>query len=105
VFTYIGYTPLYEAVDVVAGQDLRLDVRLSQEALRARVVVMRADSMHTSRKFFRKPISEVRLSKAQINAVPQVAEADLLRTLQSLPGVRPCPHPLRVAARRIRTSI
>ena len=25
MFTYIGYTPLYEAVDVVAGQDLRLD--------------------------------------------------------------------------------
>ena len=45
--------------------------------------------MRTSQKLYRKPISEVRLSKAQINAVPQVAEADLLRTLQNLPGVLP----------------
>ena len=50
---------------------------------------MRADSARTADKLFSKAISSVNLAPRQINQMPQVAEADLLRSLQSLPGILP----------------
>ena len=89
VFTYIGYASQEQDIEVRAGDDTRVDVRLRTEALLAAATVVRADSMRTAERLYRKPISEVRLSPRQINSLPQVAEADLLRSLQSLPGVLP----------------
>jgi len=48
-----------------------------------------ADSERTVERLYKKPISTVQLSPLQIKKVPQVAEADLLRTLQTLPGIVP----------------
>lgn len=88
-FSYIGYATERRSVQVVAGADIRLDVRLRPEAILADEIIVHGDSMRTSEILYRKPISQVQLSAAQISAVPQVAEADLLRSLQSLPGVLP----------------
>lgn len=89
VFSYIGYAARQQRLTVTAGADTRFDVRLLSESLQAREVVIRADSMRAVELLYRKPISQIRLSAAQINALPQVAESDLLRSLQSLPGVLP----------------
>lgn len=45
--------------------------------------------METVEKLFKKPISEIRLSHRQVSQIPQIAEADLLRSLQTLPGILP----------------
>ena len=89
IFTYIGYLRLEQEITVGVDVDTRVDVRLQTEALQAAETIVRADSMRTSERLYRKPISEIQLSARQINAIPQVAEADLLRSLQSLPGVLP----------------
>lgn len=89
VATYIGYATSRQSITIADQSDLRIDIRLQPEALVAAEVVVHADSMRTSEILYRKPVSQVQLSAAQINAVPQVAEADLLRSLQSLPGVLP----------------
>lgn len=78
---------MYEDIVVSVGEETRTDIRLGQRALRGEEVIIHAHSMRTSQMLYRKPISEIRLSAQQINAVPQVAEADLLRSLHSLPGV------------------
>ncbi len=89
VCTYIGYRTLRQPLAVAAGEQVKFDLSLEPEAVTTEEVVIRADSMRTSQQLYEKPISEIRLSQRQINAVPQVAEADLLRALQSLPGVLP----------------
>ena len=45
--------------------------------------------MSTGERLFQQPVSSIALSPRQINSLPQVAEADLLRSLQSLPGILP----------------
>ncbi|MBT7863047.1 MAG: TonB-dependent receptor [Gemmatimonadetes bacterium] len=88
-FTYIGYAPVHRTVTITAGASARIDVRMQPDAVRGEEVVIRADSMRTAEMLFRKPVSQIRLNPRQLNALPQVAESDLLRSLQSLPGVLP----------------
>ncbi|MBT4735526.1 MAG: TonB-dependent receptor plug domain-containing protein, partial [Candidatus Marinimicrobia bacterium] len=89
VFTYIGYAAVRKTVTITSDTATRLDVRLQPEVLLGQEVVIRADSMRAAEMLFRKPISQIRLNPAQIRSLPQVAESDLLRSLQSLPGVLP----------------
>jgi len=86
---YIGYQTFKKQVEVVSGVDLKLDIVLAGEVLEMVETVVRADSMEAVEKLFRKPISEIRLSHRQVSQIPQIAEADLLRSLQTLPGILP----------------
>ena len=86
--SYIGYETYSQSVRIEANRDLKIEIRLAVEAIMAKEMVVRADSMRTSQMLFEKPISGVRLSSRQIRAIPQVAEADLLRSLQTLPGIQ-----------------
>ena len=89
VSTYIGYQRFKRQITVAPGADLKLNIALVAEAVEMEATVIRADSMRTVERLFAKPISEVRLTNRQVSQVPQVAEADLLRSLQSLPGILP----------------
>ena len=89
VFTYIGFEPLPRRIELSAGANVRTDVRMVYQVVEAEETVIRADSMRAAESLYRKPISEVRLQARQINSMPQVAEADLMRALQTLPGVLP----------------
>jgi len=86
VCSYIGYQTFRRNVRVAA--DEKVDITLAVEAVTAAEMVIRADSMRTSEMLFEKPISGIRLSSRQVRASPQVAEADLLRSLQTLPGIQ-----------------
>ena len=86
VCSYIGYQTFRRNVRVAA--DEKVDITLAVEAVTAAEMVIRADSMRTSEMLFEKPISGIRLSSLQVRAIPQVAEADLLRSLQTLPGIQ-----------------
>ena len=89
VCSYIGYKTFTRDVRVAADENEKIDISLAVEAVAAAGVVVRADSMRTSQMLFEKPISGIRLSSRQVRAIPQVAEADLLRSLQTLPGIQP----------------
>ncbi len=89
VCSYIGYETFTRGVRVAADKNEKIDISLAVEAVTAAEMVVRADSMRTSQMLFEKPISGIRLSARQVKAIPQVAEADLLRSLQTLPGIQP----------------
>ncbi len=86
---YIGYEPEVKTIRVTAGEMQRISLFLEQELLISEVIVVEADSIRTSERLFRQPISKVELTPVQIKKIPQVAEVDLLRSLQTLPGIVP----------------
>ena len=81
---YIDYKSSTLSIIVDGSQNLVLDLHLVPEG-----VVIRADSMRTVDRLIEKPMSEIRLTPKQVRAIPQLAEADLLRTRRILPGILP----------------
>jgi hypothetical protein len=86
---YMGYQKFRKQLTITSGVDIKQNIVLSEDLLETEVIVVTADSQRTIEKLYDKPISTILLSPRQIQSVPQVAEADLLRTLQTLPGVVP----------------
>jgi len=86
---YIGYEAKSQKIIVQSNKEKRLHIKLSESALVAETIVVEAESIRTSEKLFRQPISKVELSAMEIKRIPQVAETDLLRSLQTLPGILP----------------
>ena len=89
VCQYIGYETFSQDMSVQANKENKIDIFLVESALLTEEIVVSADSIRTVQRLYNKPISEIRLDPKQINRIPQVAEADLLRSLQSLPGIMP----------------
>ncbi|MBL7994330.1 TonB-dependent receptor [bacterium] len=89
VCQYIGYRVMTKTVTLSAGEEKVLRIDMQPEDIMGEEVVVYADSIPTMQKLFEKPISKVELSGQQINMIPQVVEADLLRSLQTLPGIVP----------------
>ena len=89
VSTYIGYKMHRQEVRIGPGESSKIDLDLIADALATEALVVRADSMTTGERLFKQPVSSIALSPRQIKSLPQVAEADLLRSLQSLPGILP----------------
>jgi hypothetical protein len=89
VCDYQGYQPHREEIRVENSQPLKINIIMVESILETETIVVTADSIPTIEKLYNKPISGVNLSGMQIRRIPQVAEADLLRSLQTLPGVEP----------------
>lgn len=87
--SYIGYQCFTREFSFGTGEDLKLDIVLVPEIVQSVETVVRAYSARTADKIFEKTISQVILKPRQINQIPQIAEADLLRTLKTLPGILP----------------
>jgi hypothetical protein len=86
---YLGYGTFRREVTINEGEDIKLNITLAEEIMETEVISVVADSERVAERLYKKPISTVQLSPLQINKVPQVAEADLLRTLQTIPGIVP----------------
>jgi hypothetical protein len=89
VCEYLGYHTLSKTVAIQSGEQKVMDFTLTMEAIQGKTVEVVADSIRVSEKLYEKPISNVQLTARQIEAIPQVAEADLLRSLQTVPGILP----------------
>jgi outer membrane receptor protein involved in Fe transport len=89
IVQYIGYRMHARAITVSEGESKVVRISLQPESLAGEEVVIYADSVRTIEKMFEQPVSKIELSGEQINRIPQVAEADLLRSLQTLPGIVP----------------
>ncbi len=86
---YIGYHPLRREIRLSPDEDLVIKIALIPDVLETEAIVVTADSVRTSERLYQQPISQVQLSPQEIRRMPQIAEADLLRTLQALPGILP----------------
>lgn len=89
VVSYIGYKKFKTKIEFHSGENKRLDISLTPTVIESEEVVVTADSVNIVDKLFNKPVSKIDLTPVQLNRVPQVIESDLLRTLQSLPGIVP----------------
>ncbi|MEJ2054803.1 MAG: TonB-dependent receptor [Calditrichaceae bacterium] len=89
IVDYLGYIQAVNQITIKNGDRKKLDVYLEEDILQAETIVVVADSIPTIQKLYNKPISEIHLNAKQIQQIPQVAEADLMRSLQTLPGIMP----------------
>ncbi len=84
--SYIGYTTQRDTLALAAGQALRWDIELERQALEMGEVVVEAEATATS-EVNQRP-SVVALQVTDVQQMAAMAEPDLLRSLQLLPGVQ-----------------
>jgi hypothetical protein len=89
IVSYVGYKPSTNKILIRTGEAKRIDIKLTTQDIVGQEVVVTADSTRAVDKLFDKPVSKIELSPLQLSRIPRVIEADLLRTLQSLPGIVP----------------
>ncbi len=87
ICTYVGYKPFTTKVTVAKNDAAPLNIKLVPRYVETKEVVVSADSVRIIDKLYEKPVSKMELNSAQINQIPRVIEADLLRSLQTLPGI------------------
>jgi hypothetical protein len=83
-FRYIGFKTRVEKLTISKADDIKLDALLETEILEMEDVVVTAD--RDKRELEIKP-SQITVQMPQLRNIPQVAEADLFRAMQMLPGV------------------
>ena len=82
--TYVGFEPVQAEIVLSRAEDLRMDFELSRHPLELEAVEVTGERLERKVNI---QASRVTLTTRQLERVPQVGEADLLRTLQALPGV------------------
>ena len=82
--SYVGYEILSERIEIVDGDALKLDLVLREEIVSIGEVEVTAEKL--KRKNNIQP-STVNLSPRMLRSAPALAEPDLFRTIQALPGV------------------
>ncbi|MCC7429882.1 TonB-dependent receptor [bacterium] len=88
-FSYIGYENFTAEIKLAKGEKKYLDVNLkpTQTNIEEIVISAEAEEVSISEKLYKKPISQVSIKPKDLETMPQFVEADLLRSLQTLPGV------------------
>ncbi len=86
---YVGFKEFDQEITIDAAENIKLMIHLKPAIEQTEEVVVTADSVRTSVQLFRKAISRIDINPAEIKTMPAVLETDLLRTLQSLPGILP----------------
>ncbi len=87
ICSYIGYDSKTIEISISENKETHLEIRLTPSSIRTEEVVVSGEQKRTIEKLFAKPVSQIELSPTQINNIPKVIEADLLRALQTLPGI------------------
>ncbi len=87
VCQFMGYKTYTEKIVIKPNTSVEFDIRLTTAPIAAQEVSVVAESVRTSIKLFRKPISKIKLNPRDIKRAPQFVEADLLRSLQTMPGI------------------
>lgn len=87
VVSYIGYKTTEMKVELKVGAKTNFKIQLKPDVLKTGEIIVTGDSVRTIEKLFIKPVSKMEFSQKQINAIPKMVEADLLRALQTVPGI------------------
>jgi outer membrane receptor protein involved in Fe transport len=86
---YLGYNTFSKRIHIEEDEKKQIDIFMQGEGLAGEEFLVVEDSIPTAQKLFEKPISRIQLSGVQIAKIPQVVESDLLRSLQTIPGIVP----------------
>lgn len=88
VVDLIGYATYTDTVTVEAGLDVRLELQLTTEAIDVAETVITADSTLRAERERTVQAGFITFPAQQLQQLPSVGEADLLRSLQLLPGIQ-----------------
>lgn len=87
IVSYVGFKTEKVKINVQKDCQNCITIELNDEAVQTGEVVVSADSVRTIDKLFAKSVSKIDLTPRQLNQIPQAVESDLLRSLQTLPGI------------------
>jgi len=82
-YSFIGYTTITRTVGVTNAPVI-LNIALTQNAFELNEVVVEGEREKQQHKM---TVGEINLTARQLSAIPKIAEPDLFRTLQQLPGI------------------
>ena len=82
--SYVGFKLKKEKLKISDGQSIKLDISLSEDVVELTQIEVTAEQIQ--RKSNIQP-SKINLSPRMMKAAPALAEPDLFRTIQALPGV------------------
>ncbi len=84
LYSYLGYDSVEKNITIVGGKVLTLNIELNQSAIEVPELVVTAQ-----RERFEKSVevSHTTFTQREIKSVPGLFEADLIKTLQLMPGV------------------
>jgi len=85
--SYIGYETKFIEIELSKKTNKILEISLKPSGIVTEEVVVSDKSVNLSKRMFSAPVSKIELLPSQIKSIPQMVESDLLRTLQTLPGV------------------
>ncbi len=85
--SYVGYATHQDTIEIVAGHDQRLDIELDRQSLIMGEIVVEAGANQVKSELSKQP-SVIALKMKSLQQMPAMAEPDLLRSLQLLPGVQ-----------------
>ena len=84
---FVGYKPIERKLKLEPGEQKHLNIFMEEDVLLGDMIETNLNRSASVDNLFRQPVSKIKLSSIQIKRIPQVLEADLLRTLQNLPGI------------------
>ncbi len=86
---YAGYTQYSAKIKVGISEVGPLRFYLKQSSYKIGEVIVTGNQASAAQRAFDRPVSTLSMTAQQVNAIPKVVEADLLRALQSMPGIVP----------------
>nr|WP_319776158.1 TonB-dependent receptor [uncultured Sphaerochaeta sp.] len=87
ICSYIGYEVFSKNIQVALSLKTSYKIYLKPTSVMTEEVVVTGDSIPTIERMFAKPVSQINLNSKQINQIPRMIEADLLRALQTMTGI------------------
>tara|TARA_B100001142_G_scaffold54562_1_gene52931 strand:- start:4438 stop:6777 length:2340 start_codon:yes stop_codon:yes gene_type:complete len=84
IIQYLGYTTIRLNIDIGDTKKIKQDFSMKQSSIKLEEekITGEQETRQTVN-----PYSSIKVTQAQLQALPTLAEADIFRTLQSLPGV------------------
>jgi outer membrane cobalamin receptor len=88
IIHYVGYQLIEETLNFGTNVDLKKNVFLKEDLITSDIIEVVAEKQKKKIDLlFESRISEIQINNKTMQQIPQVAESDLLRTLQTKPGV------------------
>lgn len=87
VVAYLGYETSKQEITVRESGTPLFKVNLVQSSYKVGEVIVTGNHASVAQRAFDRPVSTLSMTQQEVNAIPKVVEADLLRALQSMPGI------------------
>jgi len=84
MFSYIGFDVSHQTLSIMEGQSVKINIALVEQVVELTEVEVTAEKLQRRNNI--QP-SKINLSPRMMKAAPALAEPDLFRTIQALPGV------------------